>query len=273
MTAIGAALTQLFTLILKPFENGHAYGGIIFISLATGAVMLLLFKLTSNQRAMKEVKTKISAYFLEMRLYKDDASAVMASQRRNLRVNLGYMKLAVIPAAVMILPVVLIMVQLNLRYAHTGLRPGDIAIIRVEILEGVDVIGERITLTPGEGVEKASPAVRIASLGEVDWKIRLSEPGVRNVRLSSSAGEMVVPISGTKSLIPVYASLKKASLWEGLLNPGSPTIPSALPVRSVEIKYPLMSFSFGLFELSWLWTFLIISMAFGVVLKFIFKIE
>ena len=86
-------MTQFFTFILKPFENGNAHGGMIFISLLTGAVMLFLFKLTSNQAAMKEVKTKISAYFLEMRLYKEDISAVMGSQRRILLANLNYMKL------------------------------------------------------------------------------------------------------------------------------------------------------------------------------------
>jgi hypothetical protein len=34
-----------------------------------------------------------------------------------------------------------------------------------------------------------------------------------------------------------------------------------------------MAFDFGLFKLSWLWTFLIVSMAFGVILKFVFGVE
>ena len=35
-------MTQLFTFVLRPFENGHAHAGIIFISVVTGAVMLAL---------------------------------------------------------------------------------------------------------------------------------------------------------------------------------------------------------------------------------------
>jgi hypothetical protein len=266
-------LTEFFSLILRPFENGHAFGGMIFISLATGGVMLVLFKLTSNQRAMKRVKTKVSAYFLEMRLYKDDASTVMASQRRILKANLGYMKLAVLPAVVMIIPVVLIMIQLNLRYAYHALSPGQTAMVKVKLADGVDGLSERLTLTAGQGVEKAGSAVRIPSLGETDWKVKLTERGVGTVKLASSAVEMAIPIYGTAKTVPVYAALKKASFWESLMNPGAPRIPAAMPVESIEVKYLPMAFNFGLFQLSWLWTFLIVSMAFGVVLKYVFKVE
>ena len=259
--------------MLRPFENGQAFAGIIFISVLTGAVMLFLFKATSNQAAMKVVKTKISAYFLEMRLYKDDVAAVMASQRRILAANMGYMKLALIPAVVMIVPVLLIMAQLNLRYAYIGLEPGQTASVKVTLEPGRDVVSEGITLSAGQGVEKASPAVRIQSLEEIDWKIKVEKTGIHNLELSSSAGRMSLPVFAGTKLIPVYATFKKASIWESLLTPGAPAVPATLPIRSIEIKYPARSFGFGLFDLSWLWTFLIVSMAFGVVLKFVFKVE
>lgn len=273
MAAIGQALTWFFTLLLKPFENGEAFAGIILVSLVTGAVMLVIFKATSNQQAMKEIKSKISAHFLEMRLYKDDFHTVVGSQGRVLMANFRYMRLVLLPAVVLIVPVVLIMIQLNLRYAYEGLEPGTTAIVKVKFAEDADVMAEHLTLIPGEGVEKASPAVRIKHLGEVDWKVKLSEPGVHEVRLSATSGEMAVPVFGGKRIIPHYTVFKKASFLEGLLNPGAPAIPASMRIGSIEITYPPRVFDFGLFELSWLWTFLIVSMAFGLVLKFIFKIE
>jgi hypothetical protein len=266
-------LTGFFTFILRPFENGHATAGIVFISLVTGTVMLFLFKLTSNQAAMKEVKTKISAYFLEMRLYKEDISAVMGSQRRILAANLRYMTLALIPACVMIVPVILVMVQLNLRYSRAGLQPGDTAIVKVKVEEGTDIIREGIRLTGGRGLEKASPAVRIASLGESDWKIRLTEPGIHDLTLTSSSGEIVLPVFGTERLVPIFGMFKKGSFQESILNPGATRIPDSMRIASVEIAYPPVSFDWGFVEISWLWSFLIISMAFGFFLKFILKVE
>jgi uncharacterized membrane protein (DUF106 family) len=266
-------LTGFFTFILKPFENGHAHSGIIFISLITGAVMLFLFKLTSNQEAMKQVKTRISAYFLEMRLYKEDISTVMGSQRRILLANMNYMKLALVPAVVMIVPVILVMVQLNLRYAQTGLEPGTTAMIKVTFEEGVDTAREGVQLEVGPGLEKASPAVRIASLGETDWKIRLTETGVHDLRLSSGSGTFTLPVFGTKRLVPIFGTFKKSSFLEAVFNPGAPRIPDSMRIESVEIMYPEMGFGWGFVTLSWLWSFLIISMAFGVFLKFVLKVE
>jgi uncharacterized membrane protein (DUF106 family) len=266
-------LTGFFTFVLKPFENGHAHAGIIFISLITGTVMLFLFKLTSNQEAMKQVKTKISAYFLEMRLYKEDVSTVMGSQRRILLANMNYMKLALVPAVVMIVPVILIMVQLNLRYAQGGLEPGTTAMIKVTLEDGVDTASEGIELESGLGLEKASPAVRIASLGEIDWKIRLTEAGVHDLTLSSGSGSFTVPVFGTRKLVPIFSTFKKGSFLESIFSPGAPRIPDSMGIKSVEIMYPSMAFGWGVIELSWLWSFLMISMAFGVILKLILKVE
>jgi uncharacterized membrane protein (DUF106 family) len=266
-------LTGFFTVILKPFESGHAYAGLIFISVITGGVMLFLFKLTSNQEAMKEAKTKISAYFLELRLYKDDVSAVLGSQARIMRANAQYMKLAVIPAVVMIIPVVLIMVQLNLRYSHAGLGVGDTAIVKVKFEDGVDAVREGINLVPGRGITKASPVVRIPDLGEADWKIRLAEGGTHDFTLTSRAGEVSLPVFGTSRLVPIFNTFKKNSFQELLFNPGAPRIPDAMPVASVQVHYPPMGFNWGFISLSWLWSFLIISMAFGMILKFLLGVE
>jgi hypothetical protein len=266
-------VTQFFTFILKPFENGHAHAGMVFISILTGTVMLFLFKLTSNQDAMKEVKTRIGAYFLELRLYKEDVSAVMASQRRILAANMGYMKLALVPAVVMIVPVVLIMIQLNLRYAQAGLDPGTTTIVRVKAENGVDVTREPIRLTTDSGLEEASPAVRIASLGETDWKIRLTGEGVHTITVATGGGEVKLPVFGTKRLVPKFGAFKKSSPMEVIFNPGAPRIPDTMPIESIEISYPKMSFDWGFIGLSWLWSFLIISMVFGLFLKFILKVE
>jgi hypothetical protein len=266
-------VTQFFNLLLKPFENGHAHAGLILVSVITGGVMLFLFKITSNQQAMKEVKAKISAYFLEMRLYKEDMSVVMASQRRILRANLDYMRLALVPAVVMFIPVVLIMVQLNLRYAQTGFQPGDAAMLKVKLEEGVDVVRNTPRLSAGQGLEKASPAVRVPSLAETDWKMKLTDNGVHDFTLETATGKVTLPLYATRRLIPIYGSFKKSSFWETVLNPGAPRIPDSIPIKSVEVAYPEMSFDWGFVKLSWLWSFLIISMAFGVVLKFVFGVE
>lgn len=267
------ALTKLFTLLLKPFEGGQALGGLIFISVLTGGVMLFLFRLTSNQQAMKEVKTRISAYFLELRLYGHDISNVLASQGKILRSNMSDMKLSLLPAVVLIIPVILVMVQLNLRYASEQLRPGETALVKVKMAEGHDMMRNKLDLECEPGVEKASPGVRIPSLGEVCYKVKLTEPGVHKITLGSGASRMEMPIYGSDRLIPVYSIAKRGSIGEAIFNPGSPSVPADGPIESVEVVYQPMEFGYFGVKISWLWTFLIISFAFGLCLKFLFKVE
>ncbi len=273
MEQIGQSLAGLFTLILKPFETASPYWGLTFISLLTGAVMLFLFKVTSNQEAMKEVKTKISAYFLELRLYKEDISNVLAAQKRILRANLSYFGLSAIPAVVMIIPVVLIMIQLNLRYAHRSLEPADYTLVKVITQEGFDVLKHPIGIRCGEGVEKASPAVRIPSERQVCWKIRVVDPGIHKITISTPGGDVTVPIFSGSRLRPLYTVFKKASLWESIVNPGCPRVPAQAPIESISISYPSLEFSLLGVSTSWLWFFLIISFVFGFFLKFILKVE
>jgi hypothetical protein len=130
-----------------------------------------------------------------------------------------------------------------------------------------------LTITGDQGLEKASPVVRIPSLGEADWKIKVAGRGIHGLTLETASEKVTLPVYGTDRLVPIYRTFKKSSFWETLLNPGAPRIPDNMPVESVEINYPELSFNWGFVKLSWLWSFLIISMAFGVILKLVFGVE
>ena len=134
-------------------------------------------------------------------------------------------------------------------------------------------MGGSLKLITDTGLEKASPAVRIPSLGETDWKIRMTDKGVHDLTLETSSGKVSLPIYTTDRLVPIYRTFKRGSIWETVLNPGAPRIPDGMRIKSVEVAYPEMSFNWGFIHLDWLWSFLIISMAFGVVLKFVFRVE
>lgn len=266
-------MTRFFTLLLKPFENDNAYGGLIFISILTGVVMLFLYKATSNQTQLKVVKNRISAYFLEMRLYKDDFATVQSSLKNVFATNLQYMRLALLPAVVMIVPVLLIMIQLNLRYAHNGLGQGSSTIVKVKFENHVDVLRRNIAISVGEGLSKETSPLRIPSLNEIDWRIGVVKDGVHELKLTVEGKEIEIPIVATRKVVPCYTRFGGHGIWAAILNPGAPRIPAETGIVSIEIKYPKRSFNWGLFKLSWLWSFLIISMASGLVLKSALKVE
>ena len=131
MNTFNSVFSNVFSFLYFPFENaGHIFG-LIFFSVATGFLMLLIFRLASHQEGIREVKNKIKAHFLELYLYRDDTGLMFRSQLYILKYNLKYLKYFIKPMLFLIVPVVLIMSQLGVRFDRHPLEVGESAILKV----------------------------------------------------------------------------------------------------------------------------------------------
>ena len=83
MGLINRLLGSLFDLLFLPFRSLNPWAGMIFISLLTGLLMLLIYRWTSNQAGIRRVKDKIKAHLLELRLYKDNMGVTMKARARS----------------------------------------------------------------------------------------------------------------------------------------------------------------------------------------------
>ena len=61
MGVLNVILEAVFDVLFAPFRSLGPWPGMIFISLATGILMLLIFKKTSNQEGIKRAKNQIKA--------------------------------------------------------------------------------------------------------------------------------------------------------------------------------------------------------------------
>ena len=170
MYSINAAIAAVFDLILRPFDSLSPIWGLLAISVITGIVMVIIFKYTSNQGAIRKAKDKISAYFHEVRLFKDDLGLMLDAQRRILRTNLTYMKYSVIPMLIMLAPVVLILIQLGIRYENRPLRPGESAMVKLRFSESLDSLN--VAIEPDEGLRLETPLLRVHDEREIDFRPR-----------------------------------------------------------------------------------------------------
>ena len=135
MQFVNSIITPIFDLLLRPLSGVSPVWGLLIVSAVVGVIMVLIFKYTSNQDGIKGAKDKMSAYLMEIRLFKDDMRLMFAAQGRILRTNLTYMRYAVTPMLFMIVPVVLIIAQLAVRYADRPLRPGESALVTLKLAE------------------------------------------------------------------------------------------------------------------------------------------
>lgn len=95
--------------------------------------MLIIFRYTSNQEKIKETKDRIKAHLLEIRLFKDDLRILLSAQKSILLYNVNYMKHALKPMVFMIIPVAIILIQLDGWFGYRPLRLGESAIISVKL--------------------------------------------------------------------------------------------------------------------------------------------
>ncbi|MCI0480975.1 MAG: hypothetical protein L0213_05250, partial [Candidatus Dadabacteria bacterium] len=192
MWIINSIITRIFDVLLAPFARMSPWVGLIVISALTGIVMLAIFKYTSQQDKIKRQKDYVKGYMLQMRLFKDELSLLGDAQKKILLHNLHYLRYAIVPILFILLPVVLIMIQLNLRYGPEALAVGDEVVVKA-YFDGA--IPEGVELKPGPGYEVETPPVHIKRGSEVAWRVRATEPGTHDLIIATPKGEV------TKSLV------------------------------------------------------------------------
>src|ERR1022692_3826767 len=102
-----AIATFLSSLLTSPLAI------VIVVSLVVGLLMVVLFGYTSDQKAIGIAKDQLKAHLLAVRLYRDQIPVVMGSYGKILRGTGRYLKLAFKPLLYVIVPITLLMVQID----------------------------------------------------------------------------------------------------------------------------------------------------------------
>jgi len=265
---------KIFEVIFLPFRSLSPWVGMIIISFLAGLLMLILFRLTSNQEGIRQVKNKIKAHLLELRLFKDSLSVSLKAQGNILRSNLKYIAYSAKPMLVMIIPIILILTQLNLWFGSRSLIPGEAAILKVKLDKGQDLLKINLALQSSSAFSIETPPLRIEEEGEINWRLRAKEKGVHLLQLKIDSQIVTKKVAiGQKPLSPISRLRVKRNIKDELFNPGEAPLPRNLPLKSIEITYPGQSMNLFGWHIHWLIIFFVLSIAFGFALKGVFKVE
>jgi uncharacterized membrane protein (DUF106 family) len=272
MDIFNSAITNFFDLLCSPFASLDPWWGLTAISVLTGIVMLVVFRLTSNQEAIRNTKNRIKAYFLEVRLYSDDLGLMFSAQGNILRTTLTYMRYSLKPMLFLIVPVVLIMIQLSLRYDRYPLRAGESAVVKVTYADR-DSFNDDIALQAPEGIAKVTPPVRIREEGQVLWRIKALEEGLYDLSFTQKSKPVTKRITVSDNVQRVSVRRVGPGFRQQLLYPGEKSIPAEAGIKSIEVSYPSINYAFLGWTIHWLVIFFVVSIAAGFALKGIFKVE
>jgi len=274
MRYFNSALTALIDLLMTPLSVLGPLWALFVISLLAGVLMLLIFRLTSNQAKIKEAKDRMQAHLLEVLLFKNSPRIILSAQKNLLRYNARYMKFALMPMLYMVLPVSLLLVHLDGWFEYRPLKAGESAIVSVKLSEEGPRLMSQIALEADKGLVVETPPLRITETGEVDWRVRADTPGDHYVTLRTAGHsvrkKIVVSQEGFVRLTP---SMVGTSVMDLILNPGEDPIEPDVFINKIEIGYPAREIRvFGWLN-HWLVLFFVISIAGGFAFRKIMKTE
>lgn len=274
MGVVNSVMGGIFDVLLYLFRGLSPWFGMVFVSLLTALLMLWVFKLTSNQDGIRAAKNAIKAHLLELRLFQDNMRVSLRAQGCILRANGRYLACNTKPLLVMIVPLVLILAQINLWFGASPLRPGEATLVKVKLAKPADPVGTEVAIEPSPGLAVETPAVRIADLGEVDWRIRAPENGPAALTFRVAGRTIVMPVAvAGRRLAKVPTQAVGHSVLQELLYPGAGILPGDAPVTRIEVLYPSGGLRFFGLAVNWLVAYLALSIIFGFALKGVFKVE
>jgi uncharacterized membrane protein (DUF106 family) len=275
MSAVLSGITRAFDVLLAPFAMLNPWVGLVVVSVVTGVVMLIIFGKTSNQRKITETKDKLKAYIMEMWIFRNDTLVMFSAIGNVIRSNIQYLRHSLRPLLFIIVPVLIIMVQLGIRYGNQPFEPGDVTVLSAELRDGVRPTETDLELVAPMAIRVLSPPLRIDATREIEWKIQALMPGTHEVSLT--VGDEVLTKSvtvGPERRVGKLADVRPtAGTWDAFLYPSERPIPRDSVVKAIRVGYPRRELSlFGL-NIHWLIAFFVVSVVAGFALKGVFGID
>jgi len=273
VSVLNAALRPAFDLLLLPFAAMPAMVGLVLVSLVVSVLMLVVFKRTSNQPALALVKRKIHAGIFEIRLFNDDLRAILRAQNEILRHNLTYLRLSLWPMLFLLPPLVLVIAQLQFHYGYQGLRPGERALLEVDLdRQAAAAARPQVALELPAGLRAETDAVWLPTQSQLVWRLVAERDGDYELGLAvAGAQHLSKTVRVTPRTVRLSPERVAAGFFSQLLYPAEPPLPAG-PVRSIRLSYPEREIVVLGHGMNWMILFFGLSILFAFALRSLFTV-
>ncbi len=269
MSLLNALLGRLIDLWLTPFRHLPPITGLTVISFMVAIGVLIVFRVTSDQQRMHDVKRQLQAAIFEMRLFNDDVRAVLRALGEALRHQGTYVRLTLVPTAVTVVLLAPVVAHLEAVYGYKGLRPGRPVLVTAHMREGFGAgRGEvDVELEVPAGIQVQTPAVWIPATHEVIWRLTPLRPGEYLLHVIV-AGERFSKTMDAATAITRRSPVRPA---QGVLNqlryPVEPPLPASGPLAAIRLQYPERHLDLLGWRLHWIVVFAVLTMVAAVALR------
>ncbi len=169
---ISYILTKLYEILTLPVSFLSPFFVVLYWSVLSSFVILIFYKLISSPSSIRKAKDQIKANIFAIRIYSDLPGVFFKSFSGSLYWTFRYFLLNLIPVLFLIIVLLPLFVQLELRYGIEPLKVGDEFIMKVKFNEISELEFPKIKLLNDKSF-KEIVRVFIPELNEYDLKLRV----------------------------------------------------------------------------------------------------
>jgi uncharacterized membrane protein (DUF106 family) len=244
---------------------------VIVVSLVVGLLMVVLFGYTSDQKAIGIAKDHLKAHLLAVRLYRDQIPVVMGSYGKILRGTGRYLKLAFKPLLYVIIPITLLMVQIDRYLGATPIPSNAPFLLTVHTTSG-DALND-VTLDLPPEISMTAPSVHVPSTNEIAWRLVGSKEGKYEMKIAAAGQAAAKVVCVGSGLARISTVRLRGHFWERMFSSAEPALPENSPIDSISINYPDRNIEIAGYGMNWIWLFFILSMVAGFIFKEVLGIK
>jgi hypothetical protein len=244
---------------------------VFLLSIIIGFLMVIVFRYTSDQKAIRVAKDHLKAHLLAVRLFQDQIQVVMISYWRIVRSTGTYLRLAFMPFLYVSVPLILLLVQVDRYLGYAPVQAGQAFLVKAQLVDAdaLDQTSLQLTL----GLTLTAPAVHVPAQNEIIWRVLAGAAGQHQLELASGDHKFSKSLEVSGSIKRLSHTRLRDRWWERILVSGEPALAANSPFSSIAVSYPERTISFAWLEWNWIWLFFVLSLVFGFLFKTILRIE
>jgi uncharacterized membrane protein (DUF106 family) len=251
----------------------------VVLSVVVGFVMVVLFGYTSDQKAIGQAKDQLKAHLLAVRLYRDQIPVVMGSYGKILRGTGRYLKLAFKPLLYVIIPITLLMVEVDRYLGETPVPVNTPFLLTVHLSQAAGSenpkhqpptdpetpIDVNVELPPE--IAMTAPAVHVAAGREIVWRLKGKRAGNYEIRVLAGNENTSKSVAIGNDLPRISTIRLRNHFWERMFSSAEPAIAGNSAIESILVNYPERNIEIAGYGINWIWLFFILSMIAGFIFK------
>ncbi len=264
-------INHLFDMMMRPFRSTRPIIPLALISMLTGILLLVVYRYASDQQAIRRAKDKLEAHLLEVRLFQEQLRAVLRAYPRLFFGILEYLRHSLRPLAIMAIPLLILLVQLEGFFGWMPNRVGHDFLVKAKVTDSAAL--DQVELRVPQGLTVTAPPLHIPDEKEVDWRIAADQPGEYSLAVWIEGATFSKAVNVSNQLVRLSPERLRGNWFDRVMHPSEERLPRNGPLESIEVQYPSRNFYLWGYALDWLLVFFALSLIAGFTLKGVFGVQ